>query len=133
MAKWVKSLGTRTLEELLAQYRQDHPTWPEELLQPMCESKKQLDPTTLDVVSARMHSEEWSWRTTLHQVIHPVLLLTGNPELGGIVTPEVVARARELKPDIVVVTIPDVGHLIRFDKYPVFMEALWTFLKQVSS
>lgn len=133
MAKWVKSLGTQTLEELLAQYRKDHPTWPEELLQPMCESKKQLDPAILDVVSARMHSEEWSWRTTLQNVTHPILLFTGNPELGGIVTSEVVAQVRELNPNVTIVTIPDVGHLIRFDKYPAFMEALRAFLKQVPS
>lgn len=131
IAKWVKSLATQTLEELLTQYRKDHPTWPEELLQPMCESKKQLDPAIFDVVSARMHSEEWSWRTTLQNVTHPVLLFTGNPELGGIVTPEVVAQVRELNPNVTIVTIPDVGHLIRFDKYPAFMEALRAFLNQL--
>ncbi|MCX7680625.1 MAG: alpha/beta hydrolase [Anaerolineae bacterium] len=131
IAKWVKSLSTQTLEELLVQYRKDHPTWPEELLQPMCESKKQLDPMIFDVVSAGMHSEEWSWRTTLQNVTQPILLFTGNPELGGIVTPEVVAKVRELNPGVTIVTIPDVGHLIRFDKYPAFMEALWAFLKQL--
>ncbi len=128
MAKWVKSLADQTLEELLVQYRKDHPTWPEELLQPMCESKKQLDSTIFDVMSPRMHSEEWSWRTTLQDVTLPVLLFAANPELGGIVTPEVVAKVRELNPNVRIVTIPDVGHLIRFDRYPVFMEALQAFL-----
>lgn len=131
IAKWVKSLATQTLEELLVQYRKDHPTWPEELLQPMCESKKQLDPAIFDVMSARMHSEEWSWRTTLQNVTHPLLLFTGNPELGGIVTPEVVAKVRELNPNVTIITIPDVGHLIRFDKYPAFMDALRAFLNQL--
>jgi N-formylmaleamate deformylase len=133
MAKWVKSLGTQTLEELLAQYRKDHPTWPEELLQPMCESKKQLDPAIFDVMSPRMRSKEWSWLTTLQDVTLPVLLITGNSELGGLVTPEAVAKVRELNPNVTIVTVPDVGHLIRFDKYPVFMEALQGFLKQLPS
>jgi pimeloyl-ACP methyl ester carboxylesterase len=131
MAKWVKSLSTQTLEELLVQYRKDHPTWPEELLQPMCESKKQLDPAIFDVMSPRMRSKEWSWLTTLQDVVLPVLLITGNSELGGLVTPEAVAKVRELNPNVTIVTVPDVGHLIRFDKYPVFMEALEAFLKQI--
>ncbi len=42
--KWAKNLANQTLDELLVQYRNDHPDWPEELLYPMCESKKQLDP-----------------------------------------------------------------------------------------
>ena len=131
MAKWVRSLGDQTLETLLVQYRKDHPTWPEELLQPMCESKKQLDPTIFDVMTPKMHSEEWRWRTTLQDVVNPVLLFTGNSEMGGIVTPEVVAKVRELNPDVTIVTIPDVGHLIRFDKYTAFMDTLGAFLKQL--
>ena len=131
MARWVKSLANQTLEELLVQYRKDHPTWPEELLRPMCESKKQLDPTILDVLRPRVHAQEWDWRTTLQNITNPVLLITGNPELGGIVTPEVVAKVRELNPSITIVTLPDVGHLIRFDKYAAYMEALRAFLKQV--
>ncbi|HNT77106.1 MAG TPA: alpha/beta hydrolase [Anaerolineae bacterium] len=131
MAQWVKSLATQTLEELLVQYRKDHPTWPEELLQPMCESKKQLDSTILDVLRPRMHAQEWDWRTTLQDVAQPLLLFTANPELGAIVTPDAVAKVRELNPNVTIVTIPDVGHLIRFDKYAVFMEGLQAFLKQL--
>ncbi len=131
MARWVKSLADQTLEALLAQYRKDHPTWPEELLHPMCESKKQLDPTILDVLKPRVHAGEWDWRTNLQNIVHPVLLFTANPELGGIVTPEVVAKVRELNPNVTIVTMPDVGHLIRFDKYTAFMDALREFLKQI--
>jgi pimeloyl-ACP methyl ester carboxylesterase len=32
---------------------------------------------------------------------------------------------------VTIVTIPDVGHLIRFDKYTAFMKALRAFLKQI--
>jgi len=40
IAQWAKSLSNQTLEALLAQYRKEHPNWPEALLRPMCESKK---------------------------------------------------------------------------------------------
>ncbi len=128
IAKWAKGLANQTLDELLTQYRKDHPDWPEELLRPMCESKKQLDPT----IVVRMNAQEVDWRTSIQNITHPVLLFAGNPELGGIVTPEVVARVHQLNPRVTVEVIPDAGHLIRFDKYTVFMNALRTFLKQVS-
>ncbi len=131
MAQWAKSLSNQTLEELLAQYRKEHPNWPEELLRPMCESKKQLDPTIVDIMTARVHSQEVNWLTTIQHIAHPMLLFAGNAELGGIVTPDVVAKVRELNPKVTIATIPNVGHLIRFDNYTAFMDALRAFLKQV--
>lgn len=133
IAKWAKSLANQTLDELLVGYRKDHPTWPEELLRPMCESKKQLDATITDIMSPKMHAQETPWLITLPNITHPMLVFVGNPELGGIVTPEAVAKARELNPKVNFVVIPDVGHLIRFDRYDIFLDALRVFLKQVPS
>jgi pimeloyl-ACP methyl ester carboxylesterase len=132
-AKWVKSLSTQTLDELLAQYRKDHPNWPEELVRPMCESKKQLEPTVLDIMTDRMHSQEVNWLTTLQNITHPMLVFAADPELGGIVTPEVVVKVRQLNPTVTIANIPDVGHLIRFDNFSAFMDAIRAFLKQVTA
>jgi N-formylmaleamate deformylase len=132
-AKWVISLSTQTLDELLAQYRKDHPNWPEDLVRPMCESKKQLDPMVLDIMTDRMHSQEENWLTTLQNITHPMLIFAANPELGGIVTPEVVAKVRQLNPKVIIANIPDVGHLIRFDNYTAYMDVLRAFLKQVTA
>ncbi len=133
MAKWAKDLPNHTLEELLVQYRADHPNWSDEMVRLMCESKKQLDPTIVDTMIDRMHSESPGWLTTLQTITHPMLLFTANPELGGIVTPAVTAKVRELNPNVAIVNVPDVGHLIRFDRYTVFMNALRAFLEQVPS
>lgn len=131
VAQWAKSLSNQTREELLVQYRKEHPNWPEELLRPMCESKKQLDQTIVDIMTDRMHSQEVQWLTTIQQIAHPMLLFAANPQLGGIVTPDVVAKVRELNPKVRIASIPDVGHLIRFDQYTAFMDAIRPFLKQV--
>jgi N-formylmaleamate deformylase len=130
IAQWAKSLSNQTLEELLAQYRKEHPDWPEELVRPMCESKKQLDQTIVHIMTARMHSQEVDWLTTIQHIAHPMLLFAANPQLGGIVTPDVVAKVRELNPKVRIVSTPDVGYLIRFDKYTTFLDALRAFLKQ---
>jgi N-formylmaleamate deformylase len=133
IAKWAWTLPHKTMEELLVEYHKDHPDWSEEMVRLMCESKKQLDPTIADIMTKRRHISRSDWLTTLPTIIHPVLLFTGNPELGGIVTPEAAAKVRELNPSVIIVNIPDVGHLIRFDKYTAFMEALRAFLKQIPS
>ena len=78
-----------------------------------------------------MHSQEVHWLTTIQHIAQPMLLFAANPELGGIVTPDVVAKVRELNPNVRIASIPDVGHLIRFDKYTAFMDVLRVFLKQV--
>lgn len=131
IAKWAKSLANQTLDDLLVRYRKDHPTWPEELLHPMCKSKKQLDATIIDIQSPKKHSQEVNWLTTLQNITQPMLVFAGDPALGGIVTPEVVAKVRELNPQVNIVVVPNVGHLIRFDQYAIFVNSLRSFLKQV--
>ena len=79
-----------------------------------------------------MYSQEVNWLTTIQNITLPMLVFAANPELGGIVTPEVVAKVRELNPKVTIASIPDVGHLIRFDNYTAFNDALRAFLKQVS-
>lgn len=133
VAKWARTLPGKTMDQLLAEYRADHPTWPEMLIHPMCESKKQLDPTFADRVSERVRAERLSWMTTVQTISIPVLLFTANTELGAIVPSEAVAKVRELNPRVTIVHFPDVGHLIRFDKYDAFMDALRAFLKQLPS
>lgn len=133
ITKWAWSLPNKTIEELLEEYHEEHPNWPEEMVHLMCESKKQLDPTIADILAKSRHMRRSDWLKTLPTITHPMLVFTGDPELGGLVTPEAAAKARELKPNVTIVTIPDVGHLIRFDKYAAFMEGLRAFLKQIAS
>ena len=131
IVKWAKGLRNQTLEELLVAYRKDHPDWPEELLRPMCEFKKQLDTTVVDTMSKRLHLERTNWLVTIGSIPHPMLVFTADPELGAIVTPQAAAKAQELNPNVTLVHVPNVGHLIRFDNFPVFMNALRRFLKEV--
>ena len=130
---WAKDLPNHSLEELLAGYRRDHPSWSEEFVRIMCESKKQLDPAIVDIMARTVGSRAQEWPTTVAYIMHPILIITGDPKLGGIVTPEVAARVRELNPHVTIVNVPDVGHLIRFDNHEAFMKAMRRFLEQIPS
>ena len=131
MLTWARKVTSTPLTELLAQYRNDHPTWSEELIRLMCESKMQLDPTIAEIMTARRDSPQYNWLDTLHAITQPMLLIAANAALGGIVTPDVIEKVRELNPNVIIAQVPDVGHLIRFDNYDAFMAALRSFLQQL--
>jgi N-formylmaleamate deformylase len=133
MSQWARSLAGQTLEELLARYRAEQPTWPDETVRSMAESKKQLDQAILDTLFDKLNRGGSDWLTTIQDITQPVLLLTANPDLGAIVTPEVAARIRELKPGWTIVNVPDVGHLIRYDGYAAYMDALRKFLNTLAA
>jgi N-formylmaleamate deformylase len=129
IATWARSLAGKTLEELLVGYRRDNPSWPEETIRAMCESKKRLDQGIVDTMADRMLSEERHWSTLFGAVSCPALVMTADPGRGAIVTPEVAAKLRELNPRAKLVNVPGVGHLIRYDAFDAYMSALREFLE----
>ncbi len=132
MAQWVESLKGQSLEDLLEGYRKDHPDWDADLIRAMAESKKQLDPHAWSVIFPRMGGDKWPWWETLAGLKQPLLLITGNPERGAIVTPEMADKVLTLKGDTQIVRFEKAGHLIRFDEPEPFLEALKRFLSSRS-
>jgi N-formylmaleamate deformylase len=130
---WAKTLRRRSMEELLREYRREHPSWPEDLVRIMCESKKQLDQGIVDALGRELGARGSEWPSILPSIAEPLLILTGDPSLGAITGPETIARIRELKPDAEIVGLGGVGHLIRFDAHAAFMRALRSFLARLSS
>jgi pimeloyl-ACP methyl ester carboxylesterase len=128
IVEWARTLHSQSLESLLAGYRKDHPDWPEQLLFAMCESKTQLDPAIGDIMTEKMNPEEGHWTGLIASLRCPTLVLSADPALGGIVTPEVEAKIATLNPRVRVAKIRGAGHLIRFDAFNAFMKALNAFL-----
>lgn len=126
--RWVGSLRTKTEDDLVAENRRDHPSWPEDLVRAMAAAKKQLDPAIVTVMAGRMHSPEAPWATTLATLRLPILLFTGSVDRGGIIGPELVAEVGRLNPAVEIVAVPQAGHLIRFDQPAEFLHALRPFL-----
>ncbi len=131
MLEWARKLPSQSIQELETINRKDHPTWNDEMVRLMSESKKQLDPTFVDKLLKSLKKNRSEWLSTIGTICFPLLIMTGNPELGGIVTGEVAAKIHELNPKIQIKNIPDVGHLIRFDKFNDFMDALLAFLENL--
>ncbi|HOE08978.1 MAG TPA: alpha/beta hydrolase [Treponemataceae bacterium] len=132
MGDWVKKLPSQTLEELLRDYKRDHPAWSDELVQHMAEAKKQLDVSIFEKLTLKLFSQEWNWKTTLQDVKQKALLFTADNKKGAVVSKEAAAKAKELKPDLTIVYVPDAGHLIRFDALSIFIKELKAFLAPLS-
>ena len=127
MAPWVKTITTLTLDELIAQTRTEHPTWPEWVINTWCPSKKQLDPNILSILDIA----GTDWAEKIPKLTCPTLIITADPERGGIVTPAIADRVRELNPLCTVAHIPGTGHHIHFEDYETFMKSVRAFLQKI--
>jgi len=128
MAEWTRSLALKTLEQLIEECRQEHPSWPDIVVRRWCEGKKQLDQNFPLAVDA-----SWGpWRQTARAIQCPTLLITAEPALGGIISPDTAAHIRALNPRIEVVQIPGVGHHVRFAAACEYEQIVRDFLSRLS-
>lgn len=125
MAPWVATITRLTLDELMTQSREEHPTWTESVIQTWCSAKKRLDPNILSILNIRGAN----WPAEVPQLTCPTLIITADPELGGIVTPAIAAQVIALNPLCTVVHIPGAGHHVRFEAYTPYMQSVQAFLQ----
>lgn len=114
-------------EALIEKARTENPTWPEEELGPWAESKRQVSPKIVEVMTRVGHS----WTDYVQRAQCPILLITADPERGAIVTPETSEKAAALWKDGQVVRIPNAGHCIHREQFDLVMDAAQQFLKRV--
>jgi pimeloyl-ACP methyl ester carboxylesterase len=127
LGQWMTSLKDKSLEQVMAECRQEHPTWPEMYVRPWCQGKKELD---LNFLAA--NSPWGAWQKQVPAIQCPTLLVTAEPAQGGIVTPETALMATEMNPNIRVVNFPGIGHHVRFAVHQAYMQALKAFLREVA-
>jgi N-formylmaleamate deformylase len=118
----------KTGEQILAQGRAGSPTWDEVEWPAWVESKQQVDP---DVLLWAKEAPFASWREIVPQLTCPVLLITADPELGGIVTAEVAQQTINLNSKVKVAHITMAGHSIRREQFAAYLQAVMAFLKEV--
>jgi pimeloyl-ACP methyl ester carboxylesterase len=130
---WIQ-LASLTPEQAAAWYHQEYPHWTLEDCQRRAEA---ITGTALgvfaDLRAASAHALEIgdTDRTPiLAGVQSPALLLRGNPELGGMATPEDAARFQEFMPHGEVVEITEAGHGLHRDATERFLDVVVPFLQR---
>jgi N-formylmaleamate deformylase len=130
MVEWrtkiIESRG-KTRAALIAARRAESPSWAEDELAPWAEAKLQVDPKVAELALA----PRLPWQALIRRVICPILLITGDPEAGAVVTPEVAGEAAKLWPRGEVAYIDHAGHNIRRDQFNRYMASVTAFLAAI--
>ncbi|MBN1582444.1 MAG: alpha/beta hydrolase, partial [Anaerolineae bacterium] len=124
---WLRSLQGLSLEEVIAQSRDQHPTWSDTVLRWWSEGKRQLDLNIFEIGGMG-----WpDWQEGVRALACPTLVVTADPDKGGIVTPEVAQWASGINDCISVAHIPGTGHHVRFEDHEAYMDAVKAFLSEL--
>ena len=130
MESWQQEIieqQSKSEEALIAFGRQRSPEWHEIEFAPWVSAKKLVNPNALQFVLA-----ENSWQESLPKIACPALLVTAEPELGAIVTPETAKYVAETNAHFQVVHIEEAGHNIRREQYQSYIAAVQHFLVETS-
>jgi N-formylmaleamate deformylase len=119
------------MQAAIARGRASSPTWAEEEFEPWADAKIRLSDQFLATFGRPMGAPEW--RELLPRVTCPVLLVTSDPERGGIVSPEVAQEATQIQPLLRVVRLRGAGHNVRREQFDGFVAAVRAFLADTAA
>jgi len=126
--QWLFELRALPREERIARGHALNPTWAEEEIIPWADSKAEMNIAFLEPAHAAVIA--FRWREIMARIQCPILLITGDPQLGAVVTPEAAQQAAQLWKQGEVVHIAGAGHNIRRDRYAEMMGAVKAFLNK---
>jgi hypothetical protein len=115
-------------EQLIADCRREHPLWHEDELGPWADAKLRVSVN----VANRDGTAAVDWPSALQRVECHVLLITGDPARGAIVTWENAADLGRQVPQTIVAPIAGAGHNIRRDRFDDYMEMVRSFLERAA-
>jgi len=118
---------SQTREEIIAAGRAEHPDWAEIEWGPWADAKLQVSPDIFKGFSALRAP----WQEVVRKIRCPILLITGDPELGAIVTAETAEEAASIWNKGRIAHISGAGHNIRRERYEDYMKVVTAFLKEV--
>ncbi len=117
----------KSLCEVITSVQERYPCWHADDCLHWAIAKKQV---RLEILSG-MHQPRPPWQEFASRIQCPTLLITGEPSLGAIITPEVAAEALTLIPQAVELHIANAGHNVRRDKFESYTRGVRAFLNSL--
>jgi len=115
-----------TLKELQKHKKKESPNWEEAILPEWAQSKHDFDPKFFD----HLNISQLDWRELAKAITVPALLITGEVELGAIVTPSLGIEAIQLMDKGEFGHISGAGHHVRYEQYQPYLSMVKLFLKR---
>ncbi len=124
----LETMHHMTLDQLIEKGKRENPEWDDSEWFQWAKSKQQIKVQAAQVIVTPLPA----WREVAEKINIPVLLLTGDNELGSIVTPEdAQAAAKMWRKKGQVVHIPGAGHNIRREQFGPFLNAVTHFIAKL--
>lgn len=130
MEAWFRQIKRLTQAELLATVRAENPSWAEVEHLPWVESKHRFSSNISKIVDSQK-TVRADFSAKIGSINCPILLFTASPDLGAILTPEDVSDLAESLPQLMLTNIPNAGHHIRREAYPIYLQTLQEFLEGI--
>jgi pimeloyl-ACP methyl ester carboxylesterase len=125
---WINSIKRKTREELLAECREQNPSWPEAEREPWINSKHRVSPrvTALidppDMISLDLPN-------LFKRITCPVLFISADAGLGAASNEKDIAQLKMSIPHMQVTHIAQAGHNIRREQFDGYLENIQNFMK----
>ena len=126
--QWLFELRALPRQERIARGHALNPSWAQEEIIPWADSKAEMNIAFLEPAHAAVTA--FRWREIIAHIQCPILLITGDPELGAVVTPGTAQQAAQLWTQGKMVHIAGAGHNIRRDRYAEMVGAVKAFLNE---
>jgi pimeloyl-ACP methyl ester carboxylesterase len=138
---YLNTIKGKTHEQLMAWRRIQSPNWSETDVRTFADAKIRLNPQTLDpylnpdavAPNPRDMASRLDWPSLLRQIRCPALLITGDPELGVMVSASQAAALQEQIPTLRIAHIANASHDVRRDQSGDFLAAITPFLAEWAS
>lgn len=124
-APQIERLRAAPEAEALEMARQMNPAWDEADLPAWVRSMQQVEGSMFGLFNRSIGP---NWREITRQIECPWLLLSGEPERGGIITGAQADELMQANPQARQVQVTGAGHNLRFEQFGAFIEAVQEFL-----
>jgi pimeloyl-ACP methyl ester carboxylesterase len=116
----------KSVKELARLKQKASPNWEEAILDEWAKSKHEIDPAFFDHYP-RKHTD---WRALAKAIKVPTLIVTGDHDLGALITPKMGVEAIQLLEKGEFGHISAAGHCVRYEQYRPYLTMVNLFLKR---
>jgi N-formylmaleamate deformylase len=128
MQEWKKqnlAAKKKTVKELQKLKKKEAPHWEETILAEWAQAKHDLDPAFFD-----SYNGDFEWKNLTKAISVPTLLITGDHELGAIITLNLGIEVIQRLENAEFGHISGAGHCVRYEQYQPYLTMVKLFLKR---